>query len=61
MRSRAVNVTNEFCSCLCVLDATECPVTRSLDKELDKLLYSGKKKIRTLKYESKNNICYFNV
>lgn len=51
------NFTNEFASCLTAIDATECPVNRPSDPDLQKLLYSGKKKIHTLKYESMSFFC----
>lgn len=52
------NVYNKFPECLIVLDVSECPVQRPKDPQIQKLLWSGKKKMHTLKYECK--LLYFN-
>ena len=59
MRLKQRNFQRRFATCLVVVDGTECPVERPTDKILQKLVYSGKKKFHTLKYEGLN--CYFEI
>ena len=54
------NVYAEYPNCLLVLDVSECPVQRPSDPEMQRLLFSGKKKKHTVKYECKIcNACLF--